>query len=181
MMIDISKLLDSVSRVAPKTMVAIVAAAATILFAPTSFTDALQLAFLRDNHGAWVGGVLVVSCSLLLMSVCWWAGRHAKQSVTRLRTRRHLKSALQRLTREEKGFLKPFITDGETTRYAELGDGVVSGLVGKRIIYLPSNVSKEYAYFAHNIKSRAKDELQKHPRLLEGAQEYPPEPTCESW
>lgn len=181
MIFDISKLLDSISRVGPKTIFAVVIAAGTILFAPTSIMESLYLSFLRDNYGAWVGGIFVITCSLLLMSFCWWIGGKTSQSITNQRNKHRRRLKLNDLTPEEKGFLIPFLEDGETTRYAELSDGVVSGLVAKKIVYRPTNIGTEGITFAHNIHPWVKNELQKSPELLEGARQYPAASTYRPW
>ena len=52
-MIDPSKLIDAISRIAPRTLLAITIAAGAILFAPQRFVQALRLTFLRDTYGPW--------------------------------------------------------------------------------------------------------------------------------
>lgn len=173
-MIDASKLLDSLSKIAPKTLFAIALASGVILFAPERFVQALKLDFLRDNYGEWVGCAFLVASSLLVMSAFWATGKVAQK---RWKDRRRGEK-LRTLTPEEKGFLLPYIKEKKTTKYSELGDGVARGLVSQEILHCPANICIESDQIAYNLCPWARTALEGNPNLLDGAIE-PARPPCD--
>jgi hypothetical protein len=81
-----------------------------------------------------------------------------------------LHKPLHNLTPKEKAYLLPYIRDKENTLYVSLVDGVMSGLLRRKITYMPSSAMSYYKY-AYNLQPWAREYLEKKPHLLDGAAE----------
>lgn len=82
------------------------------------------------------------------------------------------KDSLQRLSAEEKAYLRGYILDNTKTQYFEVTDGVVQGLVAAKILYRSASITGRYSksyipMIAYNIQPWAWEYLNKHPELLD--------------
>jgi len=79
------------------------------------------------------------------------------------------KEALLSLSRVEKEILAMYLGWDTTTIAFDLRDGIVNGLIGKKILYRSSNATNPMTYkIDTNIYPWAWDFLQKNPNFLEG-------------
>lgn len=83
---------------------------------------------------------------------------------------------LTSLTPDERGRLLPYIRDQRASVRFPIEDGVVGGLVGKGILFRASNVGHAISGFAFNVQPWAREELERHPELLSGAEEIQRDP-----
>ena len=75
---------------------------------------------------------------------------------------------LHQLTPEEKGYLVPFIDKQQNSVYVGMDDGVMAGLVTKRITYRASNMGHVFKGFAYNLQPWARTYLEQNSELLGG-------------
>jgi hypothetical protein len=89
------------------------------------------------------------------------------------KTKKRRVKTLEGLTGEEKGYLAPFIYGGKNTIYVGLDDGVMGGLVSKKICYHAAQEFDVLEGMAFNLQPWAREHLEKRPELLEGASGEP--------
>jgi len=81
------------------------------------------------------------------------------------------------LTTQEKSYLAKYITKDVSTLAFIIGDGVISGLQLKGVVYQASGVSRQYDYFDFNLKPWVSKALEKHPDLKDDIlKHHRPEP-----
>jgi len=90
---------------------------------------------------AWSAVGLVFGIAVLLVSLASHAAPVAGNWIREWRFKKGLQRKLLELTQAEKEFLRPFILQGDNTRYVSIYDGVANGLQGKGIVYRASNLS----------------------------------------
>jgi Super-infection exclusion protein B len=168
---DFAATFSTIQKLAPRTLLAIGIASATVLFLPIEYFQPLHLEKLRTEHGFWTGLACLLSWSLVATHFMWWTARKSHSRWTRIRARQKAIRRLSTLTPDEQGFLLPY-TRGETTRYVGMGDGVVGGLMAKDIVFVSA-----VAYYQHrmpvNLKQAILEHLSRHPELLTSATVYP--------
>lgn len=132
-----------------------------LLFAPTSLLEFLGLRQAVENNHALFGLMFLVSIAILVVDRA-----HALWEALwpSFRYRRKLKWFLQRLTEDEKKYLRPFILEGETTVGCSLDDGVAVELCGKQILYHAQMGTRDA--FAHMMQPKVREYLLKHQDLL---------------
>ena len=119
-----------------------------------------------SQHRGWVGGALILSIALLFtMTGAWVFGNPASPVVEWWHVRR-LRTFLYTLSPPEKAVLKQYIDRNTSTVSFTIGDGVVGGLVKKRILWQSGNASTGF-YFDYNLQPWAWEYLQKNPRLVQ--------------
>ena len=74
---------------------------------------------------------------------------------------------LKSLSGKEKEILRSYINENTKTRYFNMSDGVINGLVTQDILSLPSRLSRRGYVFAYNIKPWAWEYLKENKHLLE--------------
>jgi hypothetical protein len=146
------------------------------LFAPDWFITRLGLLELRNQHRAYVGGAFALSGALLAAQGVAAAAQMARRRYRRYRLEWQSREALHALTPDEKAYLLPFVIGGQNTLYFHVQDGVAGGLIAKKILYRSSTIGSMLSGFAHNLRPWARDYLEKHPHLLEGASPEPSGP-----
>jgi hypothetical protein len=107
------------------------------------------LVLLTDHYGIalpvlvkeWAGVGALFGAATFLVSVATHIVPFAQNQWNTWRWHRETRRALADLTRSEKDFLRPFIIQGENTRYESIYDGVANGLQAKGIIYRASNLT----------------------------------------
>ena len=147
---------------------AIAIASAIVLFTPASALQILGLDAIRATHRTWIGGAFVLSAALFFTSV---AGRLAQLVAPDLIQRWNAsqqRKALHTLSRPEREVLAEYLLHDTSTRSFAISDGVVGGLVAKRILYRASNVGHPGSMsFDHNLQPWAWDYLRRHPALVQ--------------
>ena len=161
---DYTKLLEQ----SPKILFAIFIAGVLFLVAPASVLGAMSLNdfWLRP----YIGIVTIVAASLLITTfgsyVYHRVNENRKKKKEQADRERSELETLRSLTPAEKRALQPYIAENENSVGFSIADGVVGGLVGKKILYRSANVSHGYS-FPHNLQPWAREQLTKHPELLE--------------
>jgi len=158
---SIAKILDIFRKLAPVPLLALGIASAIILFAPLEFVENLGVDSFRKEYRAVIGVVFLMSWSYLLAHLIWWI---RGKIVARFKLRQ-IRSYLYDLTPEEKHLLAPYILNDKTSQYFDYGDGVVMGLINKRIIYQASSLTGPFK-FPGNICTWARRYLKQHQELL---------------
>ena len=137
-----------------------------LLFLPSEALDKLGLKDFRDAQKTWIGFVFLGSTVLLgsyAAEEVWITGKKAYLE------RRKLKSwhnQMVDLSPPEKLVLREYIENKETTRYFEISNGIVNGLVAKKILYCASNIGAYYKSFPFNLQPWAWKYLNEHPEIL---------------
>ncbi|WP_094585840.1 superinfection exclusion B family protein [Synechococcus sp. BO 8801] len=162
-MIDVEKLL-SVLKAAPYVFLGLAIASGTALFAPPAFQSALGIVSLLSTHRVWVGGTFLVSMSIFVSAV----GARATKLVSPVlldqwNVRQHRKK-LKVLSPPEQKVLAAYLNANTTTLPQPYSNGVVGGLVAKKILYWASNIGHPgTTAFDCNLQPWAWQELRKHP------------------
>ena len=163
-----SKLLEW-TKPKPRTWFGLAAASGTLLLLPEDLLGQLGVAELVKGHRAWLGGVLLLSLTLLMAHV---AGEGWHLVIARLKSHGELRDPrgqFLELSPAEKRVLKEYIDQQTTTRHFSITDGVVGGLVAKDILFRSSSVGPRML-FATNLQPWAWSYLRKHPEVLLGAE-----------
>jgi len=151
----------------PSLYLAIFLASGVLLFAPEQIVRLLALDAIVSDHRAWIGALFLVSACLLLAQGSGWLFANTNSPLYRWWQTRRLHVFLEDLSSPEKAVLKKFVERDETTQYFEYQDGVVSGLVKKRILWRASDLAASFTTFAYNIQPWAREYLRKYPKLLQ--------------
>ena len=133
---DLSKLLDWI-KLSPKYLLAISLASAVLLFANSGFLEHTGLQELSTEYRPWVGGIFLVSTSLLASHFIYELLTWARKRYGKLTKLKHAKKRLHNLTPEERDILRGYIIGNTRTQYLSLDDGVVHGFEAERIVYRP--------------------------------------------
>lgn len=141
-------------------------ASSLLLFLPDSAAKLLGLVEFRQTYREYLGVAFVVSVSLLFAHGLSGIVRFASDWLDARRLRRHTLKTLSSLSSSEKQFLRPFIVDGENTRFASISDGVTGGLAAKQLIYRSSNVFERFAA-PYNLQPPVRQLLMDNPHLLD--------------
>jgi hypothetical protein len=153
----------------PRLLFGVCLVAGLILFLPDSALEALGLSTLRGQHHTWLGLSFIGSSALLVSHLAgeawtWFKSLYKERKLARIR-----EAHLRELGPDEQGILVQYIANREKTRYFEFSDGVVNGLVTKKILYRASNMAAHFTTFPYNIQPWAWRYLLDHPEVLEGA------------
>ena len=79
---------------------------------------------------------------------------------------------LAKLSRQEKEYVAKYLAQDASSLNFCLGDGIVNGLVQKRVVTRVSNVSVEDDEFAFNLEPWVIETLKRHPRLQDDFKPY---------
>jgi len=145
-------------------LVAIVSVLGLILFLPEETAKTLAVDGFRDKYRVYLGPAFLLTLSFCIarLYVFFMQGHKEKKH---LRQRQEM---LHQLTPEEKGYLVPFIEKQQNSVYVGMDDGVMGGLVTKRITYRASNMGDILQGFAHNLQPWARMYLEQNLELLDG-------------
>lgn len=173
---SIGSVLSGIKQAGPVVLMGVAVATGVGLFATDWFIAKLGLLELRNQHRAYVGGAFVLSSALLAAQGLAAVAQMARRRYRRHRLEVHSREALHALTPDEKAYLLPFVIGGQNTLYFRAQDGVAGGLIAKKILYQSSTIGSMLTGFAHNLQPWAREYLEKHPQLLEGANPEPAGP-----
>lgn len=150
-MVDYSKYLDWI-KLSPRYLLPIAIFTGFALFAPSQWLEAFGLVDWIERYRPFFGIAFLASTVLLLSSGImvvydWWEEwRKEAQQLKQLR------EGLRNLSEPEKEILRKFVNNGITTEYFRMSDGVVGGLMTKKILYRPTNLSRSHDVFAYNVQ-----------------------------
>ena len=118
----------------------------------------------------YLGIAVLASGSLVVVTAAFASATFVPKLWERHSTHRKVFKALRSLTEDEKAFLRPYIVDGENTRYASIYDGVPNGLQAKNIIYRASQITvpgRPGMQLAFNLRSYCRKALNRHRHWLD--------------
>lgn len=93
----------------------------------------------------------------------------AQESWKTRQQRKQLTAKLTSLSPPEKAILATYLARATTTLSFDARDGVVGGLVAKKIIYRASNIPSSMLMFPYNLQPWVWDYLKETPEILDGA------------
>lgn len=158
---DLSKIIEAI-KLPARYISAVLFAGLFLLFAPADWLARFGLKDLCTQYRPWIGGVTVISASLLLVHCLIWVSTRIRWSINRRLVRRNLRD----LSSDEKRVLRQYVFGGTQTQYFPVGDGVISGLEAKHVIWRSSAIGVRME-FPYNIQQWALKYLSKYPELLE--------------
>jgi hypothetical protein len=157
----------AVLKVGVPIYIAALIASSLLLFLPEATAQQIGIAELRQIWRGYIGATFIVSVSL----ICAYGISAISRSVRNTLDDRHLHrltlGTLRLLTADEKRLLRPFIIEGVNTVNADISDGIVGGLISKRIVYRSSNVGHLISGFPYNLQPIARKVLSEKPNLLD--------------
>ena len=151
----------------PKFLTAILFLSAALLFLPNTFLSRLGVTEIVNSLRPWVGFVFLISCAFLFAIFVFGTKDLLAKKLRERRESKYVKEHLRMLSGDEKRFLSDYVIRKKITQNAPLGSGVANSLVCKGIVYQASNVGHILNGIAFNLQSCAREELNKHPELLE--------------
>lgn len=161
-MIDWVKTGLKILKLAPCYLVAPIVFSGFLLFSPVKILQAFGVADLADQHRQILGLILLGSISLLFITISkLLVLKWHKHCIDKL-----IRERLHNLTDDEKQILGQYIFEDTRTQLLNIRDGVVTGLIGIRILQPASNIYTFSGDADFNITSAAWDYLQEHPELL---------------
>jgi len=165
---SIGPFLTAVKNAGPKLYAAALAACLLIIFLPDSVIAQIGLVQFKQQNRMYIGLALIGSASLLATHILAPPLFHIGVQIETWRLNRRTYRTLIELTEEEKAFLRPFIYDGENTRYASIYDGITKGLELKQLTYRASNIGVPGGFeFPYNLQPIARRLLNAQPQLLD--------------
>lgn len=163
---DYSKLFSAL-KLPPQIFLGIALASGLVLFTPAQFTGTLGFDSLLTTYRAWIGAAFVLSSSIFLAAI---AARTVPFFGRVLRDRwnvRQYEKRLRVLSPPEQAILAEYVQNNTTTRDFPISDGVVGGLVARKILYLASNIGHPGSTsFDYNLQPWAWAALKRHPELV---------------
>ena len=161
---DFSRLLEALKG-ATFVFLAALCASGLLLFRPEAFGVTMS----AEQRFAVVCTFLL-SGFLLVSQAGAWAVRGVRKAQAKSNAKGERAQRLKELSPPERAILKLYVDNGTTTRSFSMTDGVVRGLVAKRILYQASNIPKGLQMnLEYNLQEWAWRLLAEHPTLLEGA------------
>jgi hypothetical protein len=166
---DVQEGLKAFGNIAVKPLIAVAVASALLLFLPAPTIGQLGVESLLREYRAYIGGAFIVSCSYLAAHLLAGAAALLKTRFTARARKRQQMQWLRELTPDEKALLIPFVRDQRASRNFSIDNGVVGGLVAKRILFRSSNMGDLVRGFPYNLQPWAREVLNENPTLLDGA------------
>jgi len=165
---DYSKVLDSL-KLTPRVLLGVALGTGFLIVAPVRLVTTLGMSALLTSYRGWIGGAFVISSALLLgHGVSAISAFIARRWTEHLKLKR-MQRALEKLSPPEQAVLAEYFTNGTTTRHFEISDGIVNGLVVKRILYRSSNIASYFTAFPFNVQPWVWEYLREHPSLIDAA------------
>lgn len=148
-------------------LAAIAIASAVVLFSPDPVITFFGLKEVRNTHRAWLGGTLLLSSLLFVSAAVGSVAKLLGPALISKWNARQLQKELHYLSPPEAAILAEYLAAGTTTRSFAISDGIVGGLVGKKILYCASNVGHAGSIsFDYNLQPWAWRYLVRHPELV---------------
>ena len=162
---DLSKITDWI-KLKPRYLVGLTAISTILLFAPSTFINALGLTEILEAYRGWVGGAFLISGILLGVHVLAYLGDPIERWFNDRRFIIVHATHLKELSPGEKTILRRYVDNDTRTQELNISDGVAQGLVGKKILIRTSTLGDATGWFDHNIQPWAWNYLKKHPQFL---------------
>jgi hypothetical protein len=149
--------------------------ALVLMFAPTKWLLPFGLDSVRDSWRVELGLALLVAMAVLVAHAAFALGgpigrtlKARSQSAIASRHLDGLKEILHSLTPDEKAVLLPYLKEKKTSVPFDVGDGVVGGLAARDILFRSASIGDGFN-FPFNLQPWAREYLEAHPELLDGA------------
>ena len=142
--------------------------AAVVLFVPAGWLAPLDIASLVAQYRPALFVFFLVTSAFLLTPALTAATVWGKREWAWRRKAAHGYQHLHHLTAQEKEVLSEYVREQKRVAYFDLGNGVVESLVGRGILYRPTNFGDRWKQqFAYNLSDWAFAYLMAHPELVE--------------
>jgi hypothetical protein len=162
-------LLTALKQASPILFIAAAIGTGAVIFGSDGFVSALGLSDLRNQFRAHLGIAFVFSTSMLVAQLLSRAVQFFRKKRRATRTLAGMHDTLRNLTPDERAYLLPFVVAQKNTINFPVEDGIAGGLVAKNILFRSSNIFRWRTGIAHNLQPWARDFLEAHPDVLEGA------------
>lgn len=163
MMDSLPKFADYFRKIPAAFLVAITSVLGLILFLPEETAITLAVDEFREKYRVYLGPTFLLTVSFLAARFFMFLSK----GYTSRQKLKVMQEALQHLTPEEKGYLVLYIEEQKNTIYVGADDGIMSGLVLKKITYRASNMGSLVEGFAFNLNPWARTYLEKNSHLLD--------------
>jgi hypothetical protein len=173
----IGKVLDWIKS--PRQSAIVFIAALALLFLPPQLRVTLGLQAFEAYRG-WVTLAAAFSGAALLVESINHGLRYLKTKSRKKAIRKQGEEYLRTLSAEEKGIMVLYCDSPSDTQYLHSTDGNVGSLLGKGLIYSGSRVghlTSRGPRGAFNIQPWAREYINSHPEILDGAQQPAPPPS----
>ena len=169
MLEKLAEALNAIHRVPTQLLIVLAVASSFILFIPEDLAVTLAVDEFRKSYRIYLGPGLVVVGAWLVARLLAAIARPLQER----KKLRKLHEGLSTLTPQEKGYLVAFIHDENTTINVPVEDGIIGGLLARRIVFRSSNVFDFVDGVPYNLQPWARARLLANPRLLDGAARRP--------
>jgi hypothetical protein len=173
MLESISAFIAALKAATPQILLGVSIASAVLLFSSPGYLDSLGLRTIVDANRPLVGGLFLISVSVLLSQLLWFLRPYLSWPLRAYLQSREQERTLKELGPDEKAYLFRYIKEQRTTQYFRIDDGVAQGLVRKRVIFQSAAVGYMEDGWAFNLSDWARRDLSKSPELLDGAGALP--------
>ena len=141
---------------------------AVLLLVSPDWLQRLSLLHLVMQYRPWLA-VIGLFAAAILSSELLTASGNAIYRRYRLWRGHHVSMDYLQPDRGREGVLRDYVKNDTETRYFDIGDGVVSGLVMKGLLYQGGSVGHLISGFPFNIQPWVRHHLLSHPQLLQAA------------
>lgn len=142
-------------------LIAIWTTVAIILFLPAKIAQTVAVDEFREEYRIFLGPTLIMVTAIFIAR----AYVLSEDGIRGYLARRRRDAQLRELTQEEVILVARMLS--ETTIYVPLSDGVMGGLVAKRIAYRASSIAAHYTSFAYNLYPWVREYAQANPEILD--------------
>lgn len=165
---NIEKILLSVLQAAPYIFLGLAIASGISLFSPISILEALGILDLLANNRGQIGIIFLLSICMFLSLIIVNGFKLILPGLIENWNVCQYRKKLSVLSPPEKKLLAKYITENTTTLPQSMQDGVVGGLVAKKILYWAANVGYPGSTsFDCNMQTWAWKRLNQCPRLVD--------------
>jgi superinfection exclusion protein B len=173
---SITALLASLKQTSPAIFSGLAIACGIIIFGNSNFLETIGLLEFREENRSLMGGILVISLSILSSQLLVLMIQFAKSLIKKNQEQKKQKirmaamiSGLENLTPDEKSYLSPFIFNQQASVNFLMEDGIKGSLVNKNILLQASNLGDMSSGWAYNLQPWAREHLKANTEFLDGA------------
>lgn len=138
-----------------------------LLVLPQSLLQGLGLSTVSEEQRSWIGLLWLASGSLSVVRTVQWLFESDYSPVRQRLQAWSLSKRLTDLSEPEKMILRKYLANDTPTLTFPVQDGVVRGLVAKKILFCASEVGMPGTWsFPFNLQPWARQALRRNPSLL---------------
>lgn len=165
----IAAIRDILLKIPTSLLLALAIVSALVLWMPSEHAATLGIDMLRENHRPYFGFCLLLLIAMLIARFLGWSAKQHQYHKQRKVNRQYL----QTLASDERGYLVPFVAEGESCLYIDATDGVAANLRRKGVLYITNRTFDVSVGIPYGIQPWALKYLKSNPKLLEGADGRP--------